>query len=139
MNRNSLTFLPGEERSRQEPKFGSRREPLATRRSCTRFPIVARVVCSWGRKYERRVVEGLTRDISVKGLFVASPDSPPVSAVVRCQVALPPLSGAAEPSTPVVLRGIGRVVRTDERRPGFAIRMRTTPVLWDSESLPATP
>ncbi len=114
--------------------MGERKMPLDTSRGCTRFARVAPVVCSWGPTKYRRVLQGMTRDISIHGIFVASPDCPPLSSVVRCQVHLPPLSGAAKPVRPVILRTVGRVVRTDDRGAGFAIHMKT-PVLWDSESL----
>jgi hypothetical protein len=82
------------------------------RRRSERFVVVAPVIFSWRtRNGILKTARGITRNICVKGMFVASEDCPPVSSVVRCEVQLPAFEGSEEPVVPLVLQAVGRVVR----------------------------
>ena len=66
---------------------------------------------------------GITRDISVRGLFVFAKTSPPPESEVELKAFLPPGRSAL---LPLLLHGRGRVVRVGaahdgERRAGFAL------------------
>jgi multidrug efflux pump subunit AcrA (membrane-fusion protein) len=66
---------------------------------------------------------GLTRDISVTGLFVFTTSPPPLESTVKLKAFLPPGSSALPP---LQIHGQGRVVRVDaahggEPRAGFAV------------------
>jgi hypothetical protein len=74
------------------------------------------------------VRQGKTRNLSVGGMFIVSPECPPVSTVVRCEVNLPALPGSTEAMAPMNLAAVGRVIRTEGAggQPGFALRHRVT-------------
>ena len=66
---------------------------------------------------------GLTRDISVRGLFVFTTSPPPLESDVKLKAFLPPGRSAVPP---LRIQGQGRVVRVDaaqggEPRAGFAV------------------
>ena len=66
---------------------------------------------------------GVTRDISVRGLFVFAKSRPPLESDVKVKAFLPPGRSAV---LPLRLQGRGRVVRAGaahdgERRAGFAL------------------
>jgi hypothetical protein len=66
---------------------------------------------------------GLTRDISVGGLFAFTTSPPPLESVVKLKAFLPPGRSAVPP---LQIHGQGRVVRVDtghggEARAGFAV------------------
>ena len=66
---------------------------------------------------------GLTRDISVRGLFVFTTSPPPLESDVKLKAFLPPGRSAV---APLQIQGQGRVVRVDaahagEPRAGFAV------------------
>ncbi len=98
------------------------------------------MLVSWkARNGRRSTTQGTTRDICLKGMFVATDRCPPVSAVVRCEVLLPQLEGSQAPVARFVLQAVGRVVRTEvDDVWGCGIRTRVA-VLADSVSLPQRP
>ena len=66
---------------------------------------------------------GLTRDISVRGLFVFTTSPPPLESDVKLKAFLPPGRSAVPP---LRIQGQGRVVRVDaahggQPRAGFAV------------------
>ena len=66
---------------------------------------------------------GLTRDISVRGLFAFTTSPPPLESEVKLKAFLPPGRGAV---APLQIHGQGRVGRLDaahggEPRAGFAV------------------
>ena len=66
---------------------------------------------------------GLTRDISVRGLFAFTTSPPPLESEVKLKAFLPPGRSAV---APLQIHGQGRVVRVDaahggEARAGFAV------------------
>lgn len=103
------------------------------RRRSKRYSVTAPVVVTWkGRNGRRKTAQGMTRDICLKGLFVATDTCPPVSSVVRCEVLLPELEGSQAPVARFVLQAVGRVVRTErDKVEGFGVRTRAS-VLADS-------
>ncbi len=98
-------------------------------RKAVRYPLSANVVFTW--EEERGIhqkAEGITRDISLKGVFVYSVVSPPEKAPIRMEVDLPPLR---EGASPVHIHVQGRVVRierdvSDPVHSGFAVASEST-------------
>ncbi len=78
----------------------------------------------------------MTKNICLKGMFVATEGGPPISSVVRCEVLLPQLAGSLPPVARFVLQAVGRVVRTEAADGGFGLLTRVT-VLADSISRPS--
>ncbi len=112
-------------------------KPSTERRRSTRYPVSASVLVTWrDPNGQRAAAQGVTRDICLKGMFVATDTCPPISSIVRCEVLLPPLQGSEAPGTRFVLQTVGRVVRTETNQVwGCGIRTRVA-VLADSVSLP---
>jgi hypothetical protein len=63
--------------------------------------------------------DGMTRDMSARGMYIESHTSPPLAAVVRCSVCLPPLEPGQHVLTGIA---VGRVTRVD--RTGFAVNSK---------------
>jgi hypothetical protein len=80
------------------------------------------VVFRWnGPDHEMFQAEGLTRDMSVNGVFVLSPTCPPANAKIQMEVLLPVSDGASRArmkSEMTVLRVEHDI--TDARRSGFS-------------------
>jgi hypothetical protein len=89
-----------------------------------RYRLDAPVLFSWeGPDHKLLQGEGITRDISVAGIFVVSPACPPVEAYVEFEVVLPSLPGI---KSVVHIRGGARVRRVDhptsgQEENGFAV------------------
>lgn len=61
------------------------------RRKGIRYRMKASVVFNWKRsRGERFQGAGMTRDVSVYGVFVLSPTCPPVDSIIQMDVVLPP-------------------------------------------------
>lgn len=101
-------------------------------RKSTRFQLEVPIVCRWQRDDAPEELDGLTRDISTDGIFILSPQCPPVGADVSFEATFPPLQSSAPP---LRLQGHGRVLRVlqdaPEERRGFAASAGFT--LRDSE------
>jgi len=102
---------------------------LVQLREAVRYPVRASVLFSWD---EARGIHlegtGVTRDMSIKGVFVYSMVLPPKNASVDMEVAFPPLR---ENAPPVRIHVRGRIVRTESNRvdpvhAGFAITSEST-------------
>jgi hypothetical protein len=98
-------------------------------RGASRYPVRANVLFSWD---EERGIHlegtGVTRDMSIKGVFVYSMVLPPKNASVAMEVAFPPLR---ENAPPVRIHVRGRIVRTESNtvdpvHAGFAITSEST-------------
>ena len=98
-------------------------------RGASRYPVRANVLFSWD---EERGIHlegtGVTRDMSIKGVFVYSMVLPPKNASVDMEVAFSPLR---ENSSAVRIRVRGRIVRTesdtvDPLLGGFAVTSEST-------------
>ena len=102
---------------------------LVQLREAVRYPVRASVLFSWD---EERGVHlegtGVTRDMSIKGVFVYSMVLPPKNASVDMEVTIPALR---EDAPPVRIDVRGRIVRTesntvDPAHAGFAITSEST-------------
>ena len=102
---------------------------LVQLREAVRYPVRASVLFSWD---EERGVHlegtGVTRDMSIKGVFVYSMVLPPKNASVDMEVAFPPLR---ENAPPVRIHVRGRIVRTESHAVdplfgGFAVTSEST-------------
>ena len=81
-----------------------------------RYRLSAPVSFSWeSREGAVGAGEGHTRDISIAGVFVLTPDLIPEGSLVRMDVNLPPVTAKSQP---VYLRSQGRVTRVEDN--GFA-------------------
>jgi PilZ domain len=81
-----------------------------------RYRLSAPVSFSWeSREGAVGTGEGHTRDISIAGVFVLTPDLIPEGSLVRMDVNLPPVTAKSQP---VYLRSQGRVTRVEDN--GFA-------------------
>src|ERR1700758_2776906 len=98
-------------------------------RGASRYPVRASVLFSWD---EERGIHlegtGVTRDMSIKGVFVYSMVLPSKNASVAMEVAFPPLR---ENAPPVRIHVRGRIVRTESNtvdpvHAGFAITSEST-------------
>ncbi len=80
-------------------------------RKIYRYQLRVPAVIQWGwQPGIRQQVEGFTRDISTRGVFVCCPVSPPAGAAVELEIRLPPLAAAAQG---LRLQAEGQVVRVD--------------------------
>ena len=95
-------------------ELGGRVGLVLEMRSSFRYPVRAPVFFTWSdMKSQLRGGEGLTRDISSRGLFVLSADSPPAGMVVAVEVLLPRLD---EGGYGLRIEGRGYVTRAEARR-----------------------
>jgi PilZ domain len=91
------------------------------RRGLTRFRLRATVICRWkdeeGGAHE---IDGLARDISMRGVYVVSSVPPPAGIQLGVEVLLPPLRPGLQQ---VQLQCDGEVVRVERGVPtsGFAV------------------
>ena len=97
------------------------------KRKRIRYRLDAPVLFYWESAERKRLQgEGITRDISVAGIFIVSPTCPPVDAYVEFEVVLPSLAGI---KTVVHIKGEAGVMRVDhpvggKGENGFAIASR---------------
>jgi PilZ domain-containing protein len=102
------------------------------RRRNTRYDLRAQVKFSWkGRDGVRHREEGLTRDISERGVFVLTDFHPPFGTKVRFEVSYP--SGSAQQ---LRIQGQGQVVRIDradqpQKQSGFAAATKVIKLFGD--------
>lgn len=81
-----------------------------------RYELNAQANYSWEVADHGRVRgEGVTRDLSIVGAFVATSTCPPVQTTVRVEIALPSLPGMR---TKIRLTGEARVVRVEHASEG---------------------
>jgi hypothetical protein len=97
------------------------------RREQTRYGVRARVDFEWVEEGVLQRGQGLTRDISSKGMFIYSDSEPPPRADLRVRVSF---SSVAEALTSVQLRALALVLRLEpasspELQHGFAILNRS--------------
>jgi hypothetical protein len=84
----------------------------------------APVLFFWENALHRRLQgEGTTRDVSVLGVFIATPTCPPIQTPVQVELILPSLTGM---KTDIRIRGEARVIRVEhswegQRGNGFAV------------------
>lgn len=106
-------------------------------RAASRYSLSANVVFSWQEERGVRLKgEGITRDMSTKGVFVYSVVLPPERAPITMEVAFPPLR---EGASPVRIHLHGQVMRVesypaDPVHNGFAVASEST-ILRGGESL----
>jgi hypothetical protein len=91
-------------------------------RSAVRYPIRASVVFTWRGPRGPLQGEGVTRDISIGGIYIRTPTSPPDAVALQMEIFLPLL--VSEGKRLRVL-GKGQVVRVeqssaDDAQSGFA-------------------
>lgn len=92
------------------------RQATAQERVFSRVRLTAPVSFGWKTPGMAWFGDGITRDMSARGMYVVSETSPPLATVVRCNVCLPPLEPSQHVLTGIV---VGRVIRVDET--GFAV------------------
>lgn len=69
--------------------------------------------------------QGITRDLSPKGIFVRTASLPSIKGIVRCYVLLPSLTDGETEEVDLEATVIGRVVRTEHSDDcGFAVEAR---------------
>lgn len=95
-----------------------------------RYALSADVLLSWEEHGAYTKGKGVTRDMSLNGLFVYSKVLPPETVPIRLEVVFPPLQGDA----PVRIKVRGRVVRVERKpadpsRNGFAVSSESTSLL----------
>lgn len=92
-------------------------------RSASRYHLAAAATFRWQSSAGGFVEgQGITRDISVKGAFILTPNCPPAGIVLNVEVCLPQFQNGH----PMKMVCEGRVIRVEhpllgERRDGFAI------------------
>lgn len=91
-------------------------------RSRTRYGLELPIAFTWAVGSERLKGSGCTRDISLAGSYIVSPETPEVGATVKFEVMLPSLLSL---DRALKLQGTGRVVRVEnsakEGPQGFAL------------------
>ena len=97
------------------------------RRAYQRFMTGLPVMFSWRTNGTPEVSWGIMRDISVQGMYVVAPSSPPEQTTVRCEVLLPALEEDAGPTVFTIANTVGKVLRreTGEDQIGFAVHNQT--------------
>jgi hypothetical protein len=81
-----------------------------------RYRLEAPAFFSWDSSDRKRLQgEGVTRDISVFGVFILTPTCPPVDAPVQVEVILPSLNG---PKPVIRVCGVARVLRVEHSSRG---------------------
>lgn len=94
------------------------------RRRHKRFQLGVPVVVSWQDAQQvQHEGAGLTRDVSVNGLFVLTSSPPPLQAEIKFKVFFPPVDRVAKPQR---IHGEGQVVRVEAikhhaARRGYAV------------------
>ena len=80
-------------------------------RSAVRYPIRASVVFTWRGPRGPLQAAGVTRDISIRGIYIRTPTSPPDAVALQMEIFLPSLESEGK-----LLRvlGKGQVVRVDQ-------------------------
>jgi hypothetical protein len=99
-------------------------------RKTIRYPVNCPAMCRWTVSDARKQTSfGLTRDISVRGVFVLNNSSPPIGTPIELNIAIPNLSGEAHG---LYLVATGSVIRIDElgdyARRGFAAEVQFDPI-----------
>lgn len=109
-------------------------------RGAFRYPVRAPAFFTWSDLKSRvRRGKGLTRDISSRGLYVWSEESPPAGVVVDLEVLLPSFN---EEAPGLRIEGRGHVIRTDSRlentpQIGFGLSSENF-ILWGLDEQPLT-
>jgi PilZ domain len=104
--------------------------PAVELRVALRYALSAEVLLSWEEHGAFTKEKGVTRDMSVHGLFVYSKVLPPEKVPIRLEVVFPPLQGDA----PIRIKVRGQVVRVERKpaepsRNGFAVSSESTSLL----------
>src|ERR1700693_322401 len=90
-------------------------EQSVERRTAIRYRMSASVIFRWNRPHSQRFqAEGVTRDMSVEGVFVLTGAPPPVNAVIHMEVILPLSDGASKAQ----MKSEMRVLRVDHNIAG---------------------
>jgi PilZ domain len=107
-------------------KFGSLLEGTQFRRRVeSRNRMKLNVVFRWKDADGAHEAEGITRDLSPKGIYVNTAFPPAIHGVVRCYMLLPSLTDDETETGDLEATVIGRVVRTDSSdHCGFAVAAR---------------
>ena len=107
---------------RGETQIGEQNDQSAERRRAIRYRMSTSVIFRWKRPDNQRFqAEGVTRDMSVEGVFVLTGTPPPVNAVIHMEVILPLSDGASKAQ----MKSEMRVLRVDHdiagtNRSGFS-------------------
>jgi len=104
--------------------------PAVELRVALRYALSADVLLSWEEHGAHAKGKGVTRDMSIRGLFVYSRVLPPEKVPIRLEVVFPPLQGDA----PIRIKVRGQVVRvekepTEPSHNGFAVSSESTSLL----------
>ena len=92
-------------------------------RSALRYRLAATATFKWeGSGNDPLQGEGITRDISVKGAFILTPNCPPAGIMLRVEIFLPQFQNGH----PIRMVSEGRVIRVEhpvlgETQDGFAV------------------
>src|SRR5579863_9782479 len=80
-----------------ETQIAQKPEQSLERRRAIRYRMSTSVIFRWKRPDNQRFqAEGVTRDMSVEGVFVLTGTPPPVNAVIQMEVILPLSDGASK-------------------------------------------
>jgi hypothetical protein len=95
--------------------------PGRATRTVARYQLSAPVIIFWKPdRHSRMRAEGTLFDIGTRGIYVLCATIPPLDVDIHFEILLPPLH---EDSSPVRIKGVGRVVREQQGpvRSGFAL------------------
>jgi len=109
------------------------RKPVANTRHCARFSLHVPVFFTWkeAKRGAAHDESGVTRDVSVEGLFVTSSECPSKGSDVELVVRLPRL-GSDTPPLHIVSSGwVTRVDSDGSHKTGFSVCTRDL-IVWDS-------
>jgi hypothetical protein len=108
------------------------------KRTANRYPVNCPTTSCWTTAdAAKKSSQGVTRDISVRGVYVLDPVSPPLGTRVQLSIAVPSLTG---PSRGLQVVATGHVVRVEPQDgntiSGFAAAVRFAPFSGQSPVRP---
>ena len=135
-----ITFPVSTEANHDALRFGQRQElnsqPVSVElRSRVRYRLSASAVFSWaGAQHGRFRGEGLTRDISLRGVFVFTPTCPPVGARLELDIFLSSAPGSG--GRTVRIKTAATVIRVEHSAAaeGFAAVSQDFTLLFDENT-----
>lgn len=107
-------------------------------RKAMRYRVSAPVTFTWEQENKRQVGEGVTRDMSSRGIFIWSPALPPIGTQLECEVFIPKNS-PSDTSLKVLVKGL--IKRIDSFRQlhnaiGFAVESKRVAISTEEEPFP---
>jgi hypothetical protein len=135
-----VAFAESTEANYDELRFGQRselnRQPVSTElRNRVRYRLSANAFFAWeGARHGRLLGEGVTRDISLNGVFIFTRTCPPVGATLELDILLFPTPGNGARS--VRIKTEARVIRVEHSTSteGFAAVSQDFTLLFDSNT-----